>query len=138
MVFPKTDQEIKAFGLLLKICRLEEQTPSPYGPENESLKRVIAKNKIEYLQLINSASGQKVNPTIEADLNALNIYLSLGYSIPNNELPANGFLGIPHILKKELEKFFDWYKGSNFSSSGKTSDLIDVYLGQWKPTVTKP
>ena len=54
--FPKTDSEIKAYGLLLKICRLENLGPSPYGPENEALKIVIEKLKAEYYQLVSEPS----------------------------------------------------------------------------------
>lgn len=97
MEFPKNDSEIKAFGLLLKICKFENMEPSPYAPENEALKKVIAKLKSEYYELISQT---------------------------------------PIDMKTELGRFFNWYKTSPFSSSGKTSDLIDVYLGQWKPTVT--
>lgn len=33
-------------------------------------------------------------------------------------------------LRKELIQFFDWYKKSPFSSSGRTEDLIKVYFGE--------
>lgn len=59
MEFPKNDLEIKAFGLLMEICRLESIPFSHHGIGNTQKENDIAKLKGQYYECVLSINKQK-------------------------------------------------------------------------------